>query len=275
MAARPDTEIEPAFRQAEEAFERLRGQYAAGSLSADAFKTAVEAQRVDHDGRWWMLGVNTGRWYVHDGTAWTEAEPPRAAAPTPAAPPPAPPPTPAVVPTRRTNPLSLVAAAVGVATTLVTLAYGVRLAISAWADVTRSRTAAASVEPPAAPGAASSDAPSSSNGGSASDLAPPPTDGPTAPASAATTPSPSPPTTEGANSGSRFDSYPTGLNPMGDNWLALRSAPGGEGVRLDKLGPDARFAVLERDGDWLRVQLPDGRTGWVASRYVGCCERGE
>jgi hypothetical protein len=68
-----------------------------------------------------------------------------------------------------------------------------------------------------------------------------------------------------------FVSYPINLNPNGDNWVALRSAPNDAGVRLDKLGPDAQFAVTETQGDWSQVQLPDGRTGWVASHFIGCC----
>ncbi|HEX4196443.1 MAG TPA: TIR domain-containing protein [Caulobacteraceae bacterium] len=68
-----------------------------------------------------------------------------------------------------------------------------------------------------------------------------------------------------------FQSYPINLDPHGDNWIALRSEPDGLGIRLDKLGPRAQFAVVERQGEWSRVQLPDGRAGWVSSHYIGCC----
>jgi hypothetical protein len=30
----------------------------------------------DAQGRWWMLGPDTGKWHVHDGTTWVEAQPP-------------------------------------------------------------------------------------------------------------------------------------------------------------------------------------------------------
>ena len=67
-------------------------------------------------------------------------------------------------------------------------------------------------------------------------------------------------------------SYPVGLDPSGDNFLALRSLPSGsEGVRLARLGPDTLFREIGRQGAWTRVQLPTGETGWVSSRYVGCC----
>jgi hypothetical protein len=67
-------------------------------------------------------------------------------------------------------------------------------------------------------------------------------------------------------------SYPTNLDPNGDYWLALRSEPSGaSGVRVAKLGPDTLFVVTGSRGAWSQVRLADGRTGWVFSRYVGCC----
>lgn len=67
-------------------------------------------------------------------------------------------------------------------------------------------------------------------------------------------------------------SYPIGLEDSGDNWLALRSRPTTRvGVRLRKLGPGTLFTVTERQGDWYGIRLLDGGTGWVYSRYVGCC----
>lgn len=67
-------------------------------------------------------------------------------------------------------------------------------------------------------------------------------------------------------------SYPVGLNPSGDNFLALRSLPSAvEGVRLAKLGPDTLFREIGRVGDWVHVRLLSGDTGWVSARYVSCC----
>jgi hypothetical protein len=67
-------------------------------------------------------------------------------------------------------------------------------------------------------------------------------------------------------------SYPVGLDPYGDNFLALRSLPSGtQGVRLARLGPDTLFTELGRQGGWVNIQLPSGQTGWVSARYVGCC----
>ena len=67
-------------------------------------------------------------------------------------------------------------------------------------------------------------------------------------------------------------SYPTGLDFYGDNWVALRSLPSGqEGIRLRKLGPEALFTVLGRQGDWVSVRLREGGTGWIHRAHVGCC----
>lgn len=67
-------------------------------------------------------------------------------------------------------------------------------------------------------------------------------------------------------------SYHVGLDPYGDNFLALRSLPSAtQGVRLARLGPDTLFTELGRQGGWVNIQLPSGQTGWVSARYVGCC----
>jgi hypothetical protein len=67
-------------------------------------------------------------------------------------------------------------------------------------------------------------------------------------------------------------SYPVGLDPYGDNFLALRSLPSGTaGVRIARLGPDTLFTELDRQDGWVHVRLPSGQTGWVSARYVGCC----
>jgi hypothetical protein len=59
------------------------------------------------------------------------------------------------------------------------------------------------------------------------------------------------------------------LNPNGDNWLALRSEPGG--VRIMKMGPDTLFTVVGEQGEWAHLRLSTGETGWAAKAYIGCC----
>lgn len=57
---------------------------------------------------------------------------------------------------------------------------------------------------------------------------------------------------------------------VSDSRLNLRSAPDTAAVIARKLEPGAAVAILERsaDGAWLRLQLDDGTTGWVAAEYI-------
>ena len=65
--------------------------------------------------------------------------------------------------------------------------------------------------------------------------------------------------------------YVTGLDPKGDNFLALKVAPDVRSERIAKMGPDTPLKILNAQGDWRQVQLKDGRTGWAHSRYIKCC----
>jgi hypothetical protein len=65
--------------------------------------------------------------------------------------------------------------------------------------------------------------------------------------------------------------YVTGLDPKGDNFLALKVAPDVRSERIAKMGPDTPLKILGARGEWRQVQLKDGRTGWAHSRYIKCC----
>lgn len=69
----------------------------------------------------------------------------------------------------------------------------------------------------------------------------------------------------------RSYAYVTGLDPKGDNFLALRTSPTSTGVRIATLGPDTLLDVLESQGDWRRVALLDGTTGWAHGNWIKCC----
>lgn len=66
-------------------------------------------------------------------------------------------------------------------------------------------------------------------------------------------------------------SYVTGLDPSGDNFLALRAAPGGGGQRIATMGPDTLLKVVEASGSWRRVVLLDGTSGWAHGNWIACC----
>ena len=66
--------------------------------------------------------------------------------------------------------------------------------------------------------------------------------------------------------------FVTGLDPNGDNFLALKEAPNVSSRRLREMGPDTRLEVLGQQGNWLHVRLTDGTTGWAFNKYVACCK---
>lgn len=67
--------------------------------------------------------------------------------------------------------------------------------------------------------------------------------------------------------------YVTGLDPNGWNWLAFRSAPSAQAEFSStiQLGPDTPVTVLEQSGDYSRIRLRTGETGWAGTRYLTCC----
>lgn len=82
------------FKQAEDEYFVLRGKLELGRITRDQFEAALHDLMIeDTQGRHWMLGVDSGRWFVHDGQAWVGADPysagvagKRVAAPRPVAP---------------------------------------------------------------------------------------------------------------------------------------------------------------------------------------------
>jgi hypothetical protein len=64
------------FSQVAAVFQKLKAQYDAGDLSEADFKARLQNLMLqDEEGRWWMIGYESGQWYVHDGQAWVRGEP--------------------------------------------------------------------------------------------------------------------------------------------------------------------------------------------------------
>lgn len=64
------------FREIEELYKDVKERQAAGEISADDMKSELKKMMLrGEDNRYWMLGGKTGSWYVHDGSAWTPADP--------------------------------------------------------------------------------------------------------------------------------------------------------------------------------------------------------
>ncbi len=76
------------FRRAQDDYFVLRGQLETGRVTREQFDAALKQLMIqDAQGRFWMLGADSGRWYVHDGQNWVEAQPPSAGGYVPPPPP--------------------------------------------------------------------------------------------------------------------------------------------------------------------------------------------
>ncbi|MGB8648444.1 MAG: hypothetical protein WCF84_24625 [Anaerolineae bacterium] len=75
------------FRRAEDQYYALRGRLAAGWITREQFETALKQLMLqDSQGRYWMIGMESGGWYVYDGQRWVEAVPPIGSSLSPALP---------------------------------------------------------------------------------------------------------------------------------------------------------------------------------------------
>ena len=62
-----------------------------------------------------------------------------------------------------------------------------------------------------------------------------------------------------------------GLDPAGNNWLALRQAPNYQAAwSTTRMGPGTLVRRLGRAGDWVHVRLTDGETGWAKGKFLSC-----
>lgn len=75
------------YSDVEARYRELKAQVAAGALTEDDFKAQLEELMIqDDEGRWWIIGYETGDWYVFDGKEWVQAAPPVEPAPAPVPP---------------------------------------------------------------------------------------------------------------------------------------------------------------------------------------------
>lgn len=75
------------YRHAEDEYFKLRGQFDTGRLTQEQFDEKLRALMLqDEQGRYWMLGADSGKWYYYDGTKWVQGDPyPGASMPPPIA----------------------------------------------------------------------------------------------------------------------------------------------------------------------------------------------
>jgi len=65
------------FKNAAETFEELKTRFQSGDLSRQQFIDEMKKLRIkDAQGRFWMIGAQTGKWYYFDGRDWVVSDPP-------------------------------------------------------------------------------------------------------------------------------------------------------------------------------------------------------
>lgn len=76
-SAQPDEALKEKFQQAEGNIRALRQQYQQGALTRDQFQSELRRHMVlDNNSVWWMMGVESDRWYRHENGQWVPATPP-------------------------------------------------------------------------------------------------------------------------------------------------------------------------------------------------------
>lgn len=79
---------EPLRKEMERRFYELKGMFDVGAIEEDEFQSEIEKLRFqDGEGRWWMIGAQSGKWYVYDGMRWIPSRPPGETAPAAPSPP--------------------------------------------------------------------------------------------------------------------------------------------------------------------------------------------
>ncbi len=69
-------ELKKKFKETEDRYKELKNKLTRGEITTDHMKSELMRLMVqDETGKYWMLGGKTGRWYLHDGAQWVEADP--------------------------------------------------------------------------------------------------------------------------------------------------------------------------------------------------------
>jgi hypothetical protein len=65
------------FREAEAAYSVLREKFKDKKISPQEFANSLKQLRIkDDDGRFWVIGAQSGKWYAFERGEWIEAKPP-------------------------------------------------------------------------------------------------------------------------------------------------------------------------------------------------------
>ncbi|NIM58900.1 MAG: hypothetical protein GTO16_08165 [Candidatus Aminicenantes bacterium] len=68
--------MEKRIKEIEKAFVKLKGKFRRGKISRQKFVDGLKKLRfMDNEGRFWMIGARSGKWYMFEGTDWIESNP--------------------------------------------------------------------------------------------------------------------------------------------------------------------------------------------------------
>ncbi|MBN1940486.1 MAG: hypothetical protein JW843_12935, partial [Candidatus Aminicenantes bacterium] len=72
-----ETKADLTFDNVQTAFDELKMLLQKGEISRQSFIEEIKKLRLkDDQGRFWTIGLKTGKWYYFDGKDWLQAEPP-------------------------------------------------------------------------------------------------------------------------------------------------------------------------------------------------------
>ncbi|MEN8152710.1 MAG: hypothetical protein ABFR75_01695 [Acidobacteriota bacterium] len=64
------------YREIEEKYRELKEKLERNELNSEELKVSLKKMMIrDDEGNYWMIGSNTGKWYVYNGTDWKEKTP--------------------------------------------------------------------------------------------------------------------------------------------------------------------------------------------------------
>jgi hypothetical protein len=68
--------MEKRIKDVEKAFAKLKGKFRRGRISREKFVAGLKKLRFkDKEGRYWMIGARSSKWYYFDGKNWIESDP--------------------------------------------------------------------------------------------------------------------------------------------------------------------------------------------------------
>jgi hypothetical protein len=68
--------MEKRIKEVEKAFAKLKGKFRRGRISREKFVDSLKKLRFkDKEGKYWMIGARSSKWYYFDGKNWVESDP--------------------------------------------------------------------------------------------------------------------------------------------------------------------------------------------------------